>query len=232
MAKKYKAIILSLLFSIPLFAQNAVTMPKLKIYLWSFLENEPSLELKVDYPEEEFYTYAIRQLKKIAPYVFEGMIFGYNFDYTPYDKTRNVSEFFEVQFNNKDFIANSEIGKNIKFTDPKIEDNILHCWAEIQLTEDLNNRIIRNQSVIVKKIHGIGNGKLKDQEQGIYQAFENAIKDAVRNYARSITKNKPSEITGKVYISKEPRIYIKHGQYYADIEFYLEDLKIYAYESF
>ncbi len=183
-------------------------------------------------PEDKFYSYAVRSMKKIAPYVFEGMIFGYNFDYTPYDKTRKVDEFFQVTSEFEKYGKIEDLSKLITYTEPYIENNILYCYAEIKLDNNLDKYVIKNQSIIFKKISGKGQGKLQDDTEGIKKAFEDAIKNSVRNYARTLTKNKPREITGKVIINRQPRIYIQQGQYNVDVQFLLDNLEIIEYKHF
>ena len=64
---------------------------------------------------------------------------------------------------------------------------------------------------------------------GIKQACSNALKNAVRDYWRTLIKNKPKEIDGTVLLIREPRVYIKGGQYVVDLDFFLQTDRIIPY---
>ena len=246
--------------SLPVFSQsslaskndmsNLATMPYLTVNLYSLLDPVPgtaqSDENDISKP---FYEYSVKEIKKLAPYVFEGMIFGFSFEYTPSDKTRAVEEYLSVSFersvpaksletspasNTSDTSTFSlnDFSKNITYSDIYIQDNCLFCTAEFSLTHNLSQRVQRKQSISMKKIHGKGFGKVSDGEKGIEMAFEQAIKNAVRSYAQGIKKNKPKEICGTVILKDQPRIYIKSGKYVVDTDFFIEKLEITDYTVF
>ena len=231
--KKLSLVVIFVFFSLSIFAQNSLFAPnsKISIKMWSLLEGNP-LAQKTTNANEEFYSSSVRKIKKIAPYVFEGMIFGFDFDYVPLDKTRNVQEFFSVDFSRSNYTNHKDFVKQISYRNPYFEDDCLICWADFSLTSDISLRLSQRNSVMLKKACGKGCGKLIDSEKGIQDAFENAIKNAVRSYAQTISKNKPKEIRGTVIINKEPRIYIQHGQYIVDVEFLIEKLDIQNYTTF
>mgnify|MGYP007069850093 CR=1 FL=1 len=224
------------------FAQNSVapqtTMPYLTVKLWALLDPMPGSESAAsDDLSLPFYQYSVQEIKKLSPYVFEGMIFGFDFEYTPSDKTRAVDEYFSVNFNRESTQNTSEFSlkdfsKNISYSDPYIEDNCLYCQAEFALTHQLSERIVRKQSVSMKKIKGKGQGKVSEGQKGIEKAFEQAIKNAVRTYAQGIRKNKPKEINGTVILKDQPRIYIKSGYYIVDSDFFIENIEITDYTTF
>ena len=59
-----------------------------------------------------------------------------------------------------------------------------------------------------------------------------ALKEAVRQYWRTLEKNKPKEISGTVLLIRDPRIYVKNGQYIVDLDFFLETDRIIKYTQF
>jgi len=229
------ALIIAAIFCQALFAQNynegPATMPKLRILLWSLIDSDPSVPVETK-SGDEFYSNSIREIKKLAPYVFEGIIFGFDFDYTPSDKTRNVDEYFELNFSRENYQSHKDFAKHISYEDGFFQDNALYCWAEFHLTDDLYKRVSRKYSISMPKTHGRGSGKVRDGEKGIENAFEDAIKKAIRSYAQTITKNKPKEITGTILITGEPRIFIQHGQYFVEGDFFIENMDITDYTVF
>ena len=219
-------------------------MPRLTVKVWSFLDPMPGTE-SADYYDlsHPFYEYSVKEIKKLAPYIFEGMIFGFDFEYTPYDKTRAVDEFLSVNFNRESLeyeakqsegktFSLKDFSKNISYSDPYVQDGCLYCQAAFELNQNLKVRLERKQSISMKKISGKGQGKVIDGEKGIEQAFEMAIKNAVRTYAQGIKKNKPKEISGTVLLKDQPRIYVRSGHYVVDADFFVEKLEITNYTIF
>ena len=229
------ALIIAAIFCQALFAQNynegPATMPRLRILLWSLIDSDPSVPVETK-SGDAFYSNSIREIKKLAPYVFEGIIFGFDFDYTPSEKTRNVDEYFELNFSRENYQSHKDFAKHISYEDGFFQDNALYCWAEFHLTDDLYKRDSRKYSISMPKTHGRGSGKVRDGEKGIENAFEDAIKKAIRSYAQTITKNKPKEITGTILITGEPRIFIQHGQYFVEGDFFIENMDITDYTVF
>ena len=97
---------------------------KIRIQIWSLLEQEPEYlqelaeqsaennSTKKELSKDFFYQYSVKEIKNLAPFVFEGIIHGWNFSYTPYDKTRQVNEYFEFSVDGPNIIKND---KNITF---------------------------------------------------------------------------------------------------------------------
>ena len=97
MERRLPIIFLLLLFSFVLAGQTPLPQTEgaenlLRIEVWSLLETEPGREIE---PSDIFYEHSVNELKKLAPFILEGMIFGWDFSYTPSDNLRNVEEYFE-----------------------------------------------------------------------------------------------------------------------------------------
>ena len=214
---------------------------KIRVQMWSLLEQNPQLLQNLKEQTEEnnssqkelskdfFYQYSVNEIKNLAPFVFEGIIHGWNFSYTPYDKTRQVNEYFEFSVDGPNISKND---KNISYNNPYFQDNKLFCWVEYQLSKEMVNKLKQTQSVILKKISGKGKGKVSEGEEGIKKAFAEALKNAVRNHGRDIEKNKPKEMLGKVNITGNPRVYIDNGFYVVDLDFFVQVDKIIQYQIF
>jgi len=54
----------------------------------------------------------------------------------------------------------------------------------------------------------------------------------VREYWRTMVKNKPKEILGRVLLIQDPRIYIYEGQYVVDLDFFLQTDRIILYSNY
>lgn len=173
--------------------------------------------------------YSIDSLKTLAPFVLEGMIYGWNWEYTPSDKARKVKEYFEFSRIHE---FSEEVNK-ISYLQPEIIDSTaLRCWVKTERTELQYLSLREWNSVKIPRIHGIGSGSLEKDFDGIKEAVQNAIKDAVREYFRTTLKNKPKELTGRVLLTGTPQIFIKQGRYFAELDFFIETDKIIMYTSY
>lgn len=235
----------NLLLIVPnLFAQNSTSQPqmsshtqtgKIRIQMWSLLEQDPILLQEKKESQQNsinndfFYAYSVEEIKNLAPFVFEGIIYGWNFSYTPYDKTRNVNEYFDFFVNGPNISKND---KNISYNDPYFQDNKLYCWVEYHLSKEMVNKLNHSKSIVFKKISGKGKGRVSEGEEGIKKAFAEALKNAVRNHGRDISKNKPKEILGTVKITGNPRVYIDSGFYVVDLDFFVQVDRIIQYRYF
>ena len=178
----------------------------------------------------ELFRYSISRARQITPFLMQGMLEGWTFDYVPYDKTRQVKEIFEMgQVKPYDKLLNP-----ITYRDPvplELEGKLL-CWATCDRTPMQQLAYERWASIVHPKIQGRGRGRVEDGFEGIQNAVEEAVKEAVREYWRGQTKNKPKEIMGTVLLIQDPRIYISEGQYVVDLDFFLQTDRIILYSNY
>lgn len=209
------------------FAQTPDFSEQITISLWAELDAYPGLEKETDVSAKPF-EYPIATLKKIAPYLLNGMIYGWSFEYTPLDKLRAVKESFAVS-------GLGEIQKEdgeILYTKPWIENNRLYCWVEFSRTPTMMWHFKRWNTINIEKIKGRGYAPVSIGFEGIQKAAEDALKNGLREYYRGIEKNKPKEIDGRVLICSEPKIGIKSGRYVVELDFFLETDRIVKYSQF
>jgi hypothetical protein len=216
-----------------IFAQQANQDVQIRIQLWAELDAYPGLseenaEVSLDeFDENNPYAFPIARMKQIAPFIFEGMLYGWNYDYTPYDKTRHIDEYFSYEaiksFNKK--------VNPLEYHQPLVKNNRVNVWVYCTRTPTQQMYFNQWKQVNNPKVRGIGQGSIEKGFDGIKEACEAAIKNAVREYWRQRVKNKPRRITGKVILIHNPVIYIKDGKYTADLDFFMETDKItpYAY---
>ena len=209
------------------FSQTPDIVEHIRIPLWAELDAYPGLAEAQDTSAGVF-DYSIARLKTLAPFIIGGMVYGWNFSYTPSDKLRGVEEYM-------DFSPVRELGeaeRNITYAKPRIEDDKVYCWAEFTRTESMIGNYYLWASITNDTVHGIGYGKISDGFDGITNAVRDAIKNAVRAYFRTKIKNKPKEIRGKVLLRREPLIGIDAGRYKVQLDFFLETDKILPYTQF
>lgn len=220
-------LILSIFLGVKAFSQHQDFSERIQIHLWAEIDAYPELE-KAQNTESGIYDFAINRLRELGPFLLNGMVYGWNFSYTPSDKLRGVQEYFEVTEIN----TIKESDGEIKYEKPWIDDNLLHCWLTFTRTKQMTWELNAWNSIKTKKIQGKGYGKISHGFDGIKEATEDALKNAIRSYYREILKNKPKQIDGKVIIRSSPKLGLKSGQYIVDLDFFLETDKILKYSQF
>lgn len=189
-------------------------------------EKSSSAEKKTEF--ESLYGFAVERMRQIAPFIMEGLLYGWNFEYTPYDKTRGVEELWEFsRVREFDPAVN-----RLSFHNPVPKDGKLLSWVYCDRTEAQQQEYRRWTSIVYPKVKGTGTGSVEYGFKGIQEACSQAAKNAVREYWRTLIKNKPKEISGRILLTKEPRIYIKSGRYVVDLDFFLETDRIVPYSCY
>ena len=156
------------------------------------------------------------------------MVYGWRFEYTPSDRLRGVAEYFNVEEIN----TIKEEDGSITYTKPWFENNRVYCWVEFTRTPQMIWTLKAWNSIQSKKIQGRGTGMIADGFDGITNATNDALKNAVREHYRQILKNKPKEIDGHVIIRGTPQIGINAGRYVVELDFFLETDRIVKYTRF
>ena len=210
-----------------IYSQTPDFTNRIVIDIWAELDAYPESEEAKD-TEAEPFDYSINRIKTVSEFLINGMVYGWNFYYTPSDKLRTVKEYFETEpINTVDYTQNPIVYKK-----PLVIENKLHSWAEYLRTDQQKWTFSQWNSIQTKKGQGRGAGKLSSGFDGIIEATNNAIIDGIRKYYRGIIKNKPKEIDGKLIISAAPRIGIIEGQYIVELDFFLETDRIIKYTQF
>lgn len=231
MERRLPLIILIFIFSLfSNFAQNLAQKENIQLFLWAGLDAYPEIyeEDKENYPGEKPYTIPVQKIKEIGPFLLEGMTFGWEFTYVPYDKTRNVSEFFE----RKSINSFEPFKKQIIYKQPAVKDEKLCVWIEFVRTPKMLSYYKFWENMRHDKIHGKGEAPLIKGFDGIQEACAQALKQAVREYFRTQLKNKPKELSGKVLMTSLPRISTSSGKYVVNLDFFIETDRIVQYTQF
>ena len=220
--------LLLILMPFKLTAQAQELSPLIRIQLWVPAEEDPS-RMNSAREGESPYMPAIRNLKSIAPFMLEGMIYGWNVTYTPSDSVRRIDEYYECT-------PVSEIladDPSIEWTESEITDETISCWLDYHRSDAQVQYRKWWNSVNIARITGKGSASLSLGPEGIKQAVIDAAKSAIRAYLQKTEKNKPKEMTGSLLLADvTPRVYIDHGQYVADLDFFLYVDKIEKYSYY
>lgn len=225
--KKFLISVTLLILNFSIFSQTPSVVQHIRFPLWAEVDAYPGMEQE-DTSSGENYSYPVSRIREVAPFLINGMIYGWEFDYVPSDKARGVEEYFEL----REINPGESLAEKIVYSSPWIEDNKLNCWVEYTRNEIQVRNYNLWSTIKNPVISGRGYGPLEEGFDGIKKAAEEAVKNAVREHYRNITKNKPKEITGSVLVRKTPLLGVDQGRYVINLDFFLEYGRIKQYTQF
>lgn len=208
-------------------ADSPSQIRKIHFPLWAELDAYPELEEAQDL-SADIYDYPISRIRQTAPFLVEGMVYGWEFSYTPQDNARGVEEWLEIT----EIVPSQNFLNYITFSSVWLENERMNCWVTFERNEQQIQNYNLWASIRNPVIHGRGYGLLADGFDGIKNAAAEALKNAIREYYRAIIKNKPKQINGKVLIKNPPTLGIDAGKYVINLDFFLECGKIVEYRVF
>ena len=214
-------------------AQTPSIIEHIRIPLWAEIDAYPGIELNEKEQKNTSwqngqYSFAVARIKETADFLVDGMVYGWDFVYVPYDKTRGVEEELEIIPIQK----LDETGGRLQYSSPWVQDNKLYCWIDYTRTDFQIQNYNLWASIQHPAIQGRGYGDITDGFDGIQKAAYDALKNAIRNHYRGQIKNKPKEITGSVLIRRQPVLGIDSGRYVINLDFFLESGNIKEYTTF
>lgn len=193
----------------------------LRQHFWVFRDLPPGVVSQEAYDPESV-------LARYSRFILQLSVFGGNITYTPSDNTRGVEEFFE-------FIPAFPVDRpDSAFTLEKIhyEENKISAWASYLIDASNSSYLRFWQLSGPKKYPASGFGSLDKGLEGIFEAYFDGMKQSLRNYARTLTKNKPKEIRAKVCITGVPGLSVNAGRYEAKFEMLMIIDEIIPYSVF
>lgn len=186
---------------------------------------EEEVELSND---DNPFSYAAWEIHNLTPFLMNAFVYGWHFTYVPSDKLRGVEEYFEVEP-----VMDFSMDKGrIKYESSWFEEEKVHTWVSYERTPQQIIYWKQWQNIKNPRILGTGTGRLSKGFEGIREAADNALKDAVREHFRKILRNKPKEISGTVLLNKMPAMFIDSGHYKLELDFFLETDRIIEYSQF
>jgi len=154
---------------------------------------------------------AIKLVLEEARYVFSGMVYGFDFSYTPQDLGRKVEEEFVLKA--VDEILRGDPNLGVQQT--RMEGSRVFVRLRYALRDFQEDRYRSMRSNVLASNAGTGEASYFKGPAEKIAAIEQAAKNAVREYARTRIPNKPRKITGSLVLAAAPRIVIVSGVYRA-----------------
>ena len=169
-----------------------------------------------------------KDLRSLARFVLGGMVYGWRFSYTPSDRARRVDESFTLEPIAE--IPDDDPRFSLSGFDPAYPR--VSTWAEFLLDDTTSRRNVYWKSVQFRSADGRGYGERERESAGIRDAYSDAVRAAVRAYARKLEKNKPKEIRGEVLLRENPRLFTEAGRFVADITVLVNLIEVVPYSTF
>lgn len=186
-----------------------------------------AIEDQIIHPEEP----AEERLLREAQYVLSGMIYGWDFVYTPEYAARGVARYFELE----------PLGE-IAWGDPRLvlrdlrdsrnRDSSIHGQIDFALSESDMQRLRAWRAMETERSGGMARSPLQEGYPAKIEAIEEAIHQAIRDYLRGTTFNRPREVVGSVVLDRPPRVRTVSGSYEAQVRVLILIDEVVEYQVF
>lgn len=162
-------------------------------------------------PDEKARAEAAANMLEEARFVFSGMLYGFQFEYQPYDAKRQVSEQFNLTP-----LAQLAVGDSrLKILKVSQKNNVFTALCRLVLTDkELERRQERN-FMAMQYSQGLGRGKSLNNITGRHEAIADSMREAVRAYARKKRRNKPLRVWGQIFLKEAPITAFNRGAFEA-----------------
>jgi hypothetical protein len=148
-----------------------------------------------------------------AAWVYGGVIWGFEFAYTPYDKARAIAERFELAP-----IAGLKPELLALVPDALASGvNGYSGFVEYRPGPDLASLMESYSREPWKGCQGIGRADMILGVKGRRAAYEDGLRAAIRSYLQGALPNKPRQVKGRIVLERPPSLAIINGAYTAQL---------------
>jgi len=152
---------------------------------------------------------ARRRILEEAAWVYGGMIWGFDFSYTPYDKARAIPERFEVESLGALEPEQLSFAPGARLKSP----DEYRAFVEYRPTPALAALMAGYAQEPWKGCQGIGRADMILGVKGRRAAYEDGLRAALRSYLQGVLPNKPRLVKGRVAFERAPSLAILGGFY-------------------
>ncbi len=171
---------------------------------------------------------AIRRTLEEARLVISGMIYGFDLRYTPSDRARNVAE--ELVIEPRARIPAGD--QALRVLQVRTSGNKYFVHIRYDLAEHQQRRMQAWSSNTLSSAGGRGTAPLQQGYRGKFESFNQAIKNALREYLRPRYKNKPSRIQAVVALKEPPYTVIDAGGYHSRVRIKIDVREVRPYSAY
>jgi hypothetical protein len=177
--------------------------------LW--VDLEPAVAAGESPPRSE--ARAAELLFQEARFVLSGLVYGYTYEYVPYDATRRIAEEFVLS-------PRAEVQRGdprLDAIDSYVKDKRVYTQFRYRLEPFQQQWLESWSSSALPRVAARGEHPWWQGHEAKLTAIEVAVKEAIRNYLRSQIRNKPRRARGSVILTETPRVYVVAGAYRAEV---------------
>jgi len=171
---------------------------------------------------------AIRRTLEEARVVLSGMIYGFHVRYTPSDRDREVEEELVIE-------PLAQIPKgdpSLRVLKVRTTDNKYFVHMRYNLADFQQRRLQVWGSNTLSVAAGRGTAPLYGGYQAKFDSFDQAIKNALREYLRPRYRNKPSRIQAAVALQEPPYTVIDAGGYHSKVRIKIDIREVQPYSAY
>jgi len=169
-----------------------------------------------------------RRIQEEAAWVYSGMIWGFEFSYTPYDKVRRIDERFELTSLGS-IRADDE---RLSFGPAKVKDEETRAFVAYRPLPAEEARVESYSGEPWRSSQGIGRADYILGWKGHRASYEDGLREAVRELLRLIEPNKPRLVRGRVVFERVPPLALDGGFYTCQVRVRVEVSEIQRYEVY
>lgn len=168
------------------------------------------------------------QMLDEAAWVFSGMLFGFEFSYTPLDRTRAIAERF-------DLVQLGTIPKGDRRIVPgPASGNFNELRARIEFHPDPGDLTLMESYSRSpwKPAQGIGTGDYMLGHPARRLAYEEGLREAARSLLRLLEPNKPRLVKGRIVLDRVPAIVLASGRYKVQVRARVQVMEVLSYNAY
>jgi len=179
-----------------------------------------------------------------ARWTFAGMIWGFEYVYTPSDRARAIVELFEI----RPLSPEASVAMELEAVSARVEGTVL--FSTVEFYPDTAQRLEMaswKSTSAVEQGRGSAPAFAGDSASGTTpsasgtaaiagearrEATVTAIREALRSALREITHNKPREVRGSFALAAPPRLFLRNGMWIASVRIYARVDEIISYGAY
>jgi hypothetical protein len=148
-----------------------------------------------------------------AAWVYSGLVWGFEFEYTPYDKTRGLAERFALKPLGSISPAQLRLVALPVAASGAGEIERYRYYVEYPLTSELSALVEGHSADPWKGSQGTGTADMNKGIKGRHAAYEDSLRLSVRSLLQGLEPNKPREVHGRVAFERLPSLALVDGFY-------------------
>jgi hypothetical protein len=163
-----------------------------------------------------------------AAWVFGGMVYGFDFSYTPYDRTRALEERFDIVPIGTLAPQSLRLAPGARASG----GNAIYSFVEYRPDAGLVSLMQTYSSDPWRGAQGVGKADMNLGVKGRLAAYEDGLRAAVRSQLQGLEPNKPRLARGRVVFDRPPSMAIIGGLYTAQVRAWVMVIEVLPYKIY